>query len=107
MQNQTTIQVAVSKTKTYDFNNYTINVSGDPLKGRRMAMIRVPILGDNGQQIDYFSMQLTGLDFNNFWETFTSDKQIVDVVMKKVGVTEDLSSIQDSIVNVIQNQQTR
>lgn len=102
MQNQTIVPgQIISKTRTFDFNNYTLNVTGDPTRNQRVASIRVPILGDSGQRIDVFSMQLTGVDFNVFWETFTSDKQIVAAVMAKVGSTQDLTAIQDSIVNVI------
>ncbi len=100
MSNQAVIQaVVLSPTKTYDFNNYTLNVSGNPLKGRRSARISVPVLGDKGTQIDTATVEISGDEFNAFWSSFTSDKQIVDLVMKKQGITQDVTAIDDSIVN--------
>ncbi len=104
MPNQTVVEaVVMSKTKTYDFDNYSLNVSGDPLSGGRTARISVPILDEKKQRIDVCNVTLSGADFNAFWIGFVSDKQIVDVVMKKQGIASpDLSSIDDAILNKVE-----
>lgn len=102
MQNQTTVAaVVMSPTKTFDFNNYTLNVSGDPTKGARVTRISVPILDANGARIDMCTLVIKGADFNAFWTTFTSDKQVAAAVLAAQGLSADVSQISDSIVNVV------
>ncbi len=92
--NQTVIEsVVMSKTKKFDFENYTLHVDGNACR------ITVPVLGDKDQPIDMVMVSIRGKEFNEFWSSFTSDKQIVDLVMKAQGVSVDLSTIDDSIVN--------
>ncbi len=104
MSNQTVVEaVVMSKTKTYDFDNYSLNVSGDPLRGGRTARISVPILDDKKQRVDVCNVTISGEAFNEFWKSFVSDKQIVDVVLKKQGIASpDLSSIDDAILNKVE-----
>ncbi len=93
-------EIILSKNKTFDFNNYTLHVSGDSKKGRRSARINVPILDDKGNNIDNTMVELSGTDFNIFWQSFTSDKQIVQAILTKNNVVFDVSTIDDSIINV-------
>lgn len=89
--------VVVSPSKTYDFNNYTLNVSGNAKKGKRSVRINVPILDDKGNRIDSAMVELSGADFNTFWTNYTSDKQVVAAVLKG----QDTTGFDDSIVNVL------
>ena len=101
MQNQAVIpQQVISKKKTLDFNSYVLHVEGDSAKGQRKARIGVPVLDDNGKEIDRVVVFIQPADFNAFWSSYTSDKQIVNLVLKSQGLPQSDENVDDSIVNV-------
>ncbi len=94
--------VVLSKVKTYDFDNFTLGVSGDPSNGSRSARISVPILDGDGVRVDVATVEVRGDEFSAFWESYTSDKQLVELVMAAQGAECDTSPLDDSIVNTPQ-----
>ncbi len=102
MNNITVIpQQIISPNKTLNFNAYVLHIEGDSTKGQRQARIGVPVLSDKGVEIDRVVVFIKPADFNAFWSTFTSDKQIVDLVLKSQGLKSDYTNFDDSIVNVV------
>jgi hypothetical protein len=90
--------IVLTTTQTYDWDNYTLQVSGDASIGKRTCTIMCPIKGADGKPVSVGRVILEGAKFNEFWTAFSSDKTAVQAVM---GQTQDVSTIPDSIVNTI------
>ncbi len=103
MSTQVTINKPIIKEDSYvyDFDNYTLNVSGSAKNGQRRARIEVPIKNKNGDLIDTYTLVLAGKEFNEFWENFDSDQIVASMLVRFRNETADVSGIPVSIVNVI------
>lgn len=100
MKNTVTIQQqVVSPTKIFDFSRYCLTVAGDPSKGQRFARIMVPIADESRRIVSSCEVTVSGAEFNEFWAGFGSEKQIVELVMKKLDLSASDVVVDDSILN--------
>jgi len=92
--------LVVTTEQTFEFYSYTLTRHN----GNVISNIVFNILDTNGKRVDTKSIRLDGADHNSFWTDFNSGKYLFETLLTKIGESDEIQNISNTIEDYFINQ---